>query len=53
MTEVEGDSTVPNSVPNAPFAGTEPLANKLGLKTMNSTDTTVNATASFVHKLST
>ncbi|ARP00954.1 Extracellular lipase precursor [Vibrio alginolyticus] len=48
MTEVDGDSTVPNSVPNAPFAGTEPLANKLGLKTVNSTDTTVNATASFV-----
>ncbi|GAJ69631.1 LOW QUALITY PROTEIN: putative lipase [Vibrio sp. JCM 18904] len=48
MTEVDGDSTVPNSVPNAPFAGTEPLANKLGLKTVNSTDTDVNATASFV-----
>ncbi|ELH7808870.1 lipase [Vibrio harveyi] len=48
MTEVDGDATVPNNVPNAPFAGTEPLAKKLGLKTVNSSDTTVNATASFV-----
>ncbi|AUV88483.1 VolA/Pla-1 family phospholipase [Vibrio campbellii] len=48
MTEVDGDATVPNNVPKAPFAGTEPLAKKLGLKTVNSSDTTVNATASFV-----
>ncbi|UTZ28971.1 lipase [Vibrio campbellii] len=48
MTEVDGDATVPNNVPKAPFAGTEPLAKKLGLKTVNSSDTAVNATASFV-----
>ncbi|MEF1262335.1 lipase, partial [Vibrio harveyi] len=40
--------TVPNNVPNAPFAGAEPLAKKLGLKTVNSSDTAVNTTASFV-----
>lgn len=48
MTEVDGDATVPNNVPNAPFAGTEPLAKKLGLKTVTSSDTAVNAIASFV-----
>lgn len=48
MTEVDGDDTVPNNVANAPFAGTEPLAAKLGLTTVNSSNTTVSASASFV-----
>ncbi|PFG58246.1 Pla-1/cef family extracellular lipase [Vibrio sp. ES.051] len=48
MTEVDGDATVPNNVTTAPFAGTEPLAEKLGLKKVHSSDTAVNATASFV-----
>lgn len=48
MTEVDGDDTVPNNVANAPFAGTEPLAAKLGLTTVNSSNTAVSASASFV-----
>ncbi|EGR0748465.1 lipase [Vibrio parahaemolyticus] len=48
MTEVEGDKTVPNNVANAPFAGTEPLAKKLGLTEVNSLNTAVAATSSFV-----
>ncbi|WP_440878612.1 VolA/Pla-1 family phospholipase [Vibrio natriegens] len=48
MTQTEGDSVVPNSVNNALFAGTEPLAKKLGLKKVNSSDPAVSATASFV-----
>ncbi|CAK3007527.1 Lysophospholipase VolA [Vibrio crassostreae] len=48
MTEVDGDETVPNNVANAPFAGTEPLAAKLGLTTVNSVDTAVSPSASFV-----
>ncbi len=48
MTEVDGDDTVPNNVANAPFAGTEPLAAKLGLTTVNSSSTTVSPSASFV-----
>ncbi|MDK9782874.1 lipase [Vibrio sp. B172a] len=48
MTEVDGDDTVPNNVANAPFAGTEPLAAKLGLTTVNSSSTTVAPSASFV-----
>ena len=48
MTEVDGDETVPNSVANAPFAGSEPLAQKLGLKTVNSSESQVNPTANFV-----
>lgn len=48
MTEVDGDDTVPNNVANAPFAGTEPLAAKLGLTTVNSSNTTVSPSASFV-----
>lgn len=31
MGQVQGDDTVPNTVANAPFAGTTPLATKLGL----------------------
>ncbi|YCO02066.1 VolA/Pla-1 family phospholipase [Vibrio sp. VNB-15] len=48
MTEVDGDDTVPNNVANAPFAGTEPLAAKLGLTTVNSSNTAVSPSASFV-----
>ncbi|PMO46733.1 lipase [Vibrio sp. 10N.222.52.B12] len=48
MTEVDGDDTVPNNVANAPFAGTEPLAAKLGLTTVNSANTAVSPSASFV-----
>ena len=48
MTETVGDSVVPNSVINAPFAGTEPLAKKLGLTEVNSSNTIVSPTASFV-----
>ncbi len=48
MTEVDGDDTVPNNVANAPFAGTEPLAAKLGLTTVNSASTAVSPSASFV-----
>lgn len=48
MTEVDGDDTVPNNVANAPFAGTEPLAAKLGLTTVNSASTSVSPSASFV-----
>ncbi|WP_045493490.1 VolA/Pla-1 family phospholipase [Vibrio hyugaensis] len=48
MTEVDGDDTVPNNVATAPFAGTEPLAAKLGLTTVNSANTAVSPSASFV-----
>ncbi|RIZ55188.1 VolA/Pla-1 family phospholipase [Vibrio sp. PID23_8] len=48
MTEVDGDDTVPNNVANAPFAGTEPLAAKLGLTTVNRSNTAVSPSASFV-----
>ncbi|PQJ70046.1 lipase [Vibrio jasicida] len=48
MTEVDVDDTVPNNVANAPFAGTEPLAAKLGLTTVNSASTAVSPSSSFV-----
>lgn len=32
MIEVLGDETIPNFVPNAPFSGTEPMAELLGLQ---------------------
>ncbi|MGY0614564.1 VolA/Pla-1 family phospholipase [Vibrio sp. FJH11] len=48
MTEADGDDTVPNNVTNAPFAGTEPLAAKLGLMAVNLSNTQVSPTASFV-----
>ncbi|CAE6938834.1 VolA/Pla-1 family phospholipase [Vibrio sp. B1FLJ16] len=48
MTEVDGDSVVPNSVDGAPFAGTEALAAKLGLAEVDSSSTSVSPTASFV-----
>ncbi|MGR5238187.1 VolA/Pla-1 family phospholipase [Vibrio alfacsensis] len=48
MAEVDGDDTVPNNVANAPFAGTEPLAAKLGLTTVNMSNTAVDPSASFV-----
>ncbi|MBE4574804.1 lipase [Vibrio navarrensis] len=48
MGMADQDTTVPNSVTSAPFAGTIPLATKLGLTTVNQSNTAVNATASFV-----
>ncbi|EJK2115110.1 lipase [Vibrio navarrensis] len=48
MGMADQDTTVPNSVTSAPFAGTIPLATKLGLTTVNPSNTAVNATASFV-----
>ena len=36
LIEVLGDETVPNSVPGAPFSGTEPMAALLGLPTVTS-----------------
>ncbi|MGR5132620.1 VolA/Pla-1 family phospholipase [Vibrio alfacsensis] len=48
MTEVDSDDTVPNNVANAPFAGSEPLAAKLGLTAVNSENTAVSPSASFV-----
>ncbi|MEZ8105964.1 VolA/Pla-1 family phospholipase [Vibrio cortegadensis] len=47
MSQVDNDQTVPNSVPLAPFAGTEPLALKLDLVTIDSTSSASNAAASF------
>ncbi|MFH4664959.1 VolA/Pla-1 family phospholipase [Vibrio cidicii] len=48
MSMADQDTTVPNSVTSAPFAGTIPLATKLGLTTVDQSNTAVNATASFV-----
>ncbi|WP_423841107.1 lipase [Vibrio mytili] len=48
MTEVDGDDTVPNKVDSAKFAGSEPLAEKLGLTKVNSTTTSVPPGSSFV-----
>lgn len=48
MGMADQDTTVPNSVTSAPFAGTIPLATKLGLTKVNQSNTAVNATASFV-----
>jgi Pla-1/cef family extracellular lipase len=48
MTETEGDSVVPNSVDNALFAGTDPLAARLDLVPVNSASTEVPPVSSFV-----
>ncbi|ARP40394.1 VolA/Pla-1 family phospholipase [Vibrio syngnathi] len=48
MGQVQGDDTVPNTVPNAPFAGTTPLAAKLGLKVVESKDMTIDGAKDFV-----
>ncbi|WP_264876210.1 VolA/Pla-1 family phospholipase [Vibrio agarivorans] len=40
FSQVAGDDTVPNNVPNRGFAGTEPLAAKLGLTVIDSASTT-------------
>ncbi|WP_135457875.1 VolA/Pla-1 family phospholipase [Vibrio echinoideorum] len=48
MGQVQGDETVPNTVANAPFAGTTPLATKLGLTVVDSSNTTPNGTKDFV-----
>ncbi|MDR9827412.1 alpha/beta fold hydrolase [Vibrio sp. FNV 38] len=42
LSQVKDDNTVPNSVENRGFAGTEPLALKLGLATLDSSNTTPN-----------
>ncbi|OED73356.1 lipase [Vibrio splendidus ZS-139] len=48
MAQVKDDDTVPNSVASAPFAGTTPLATKLGLTVVDSSNTTPNGTKDFV-----
>ncbi|WGK83689.1 alpha/beta fold hydrolase [Vibrio aestuarianus] len=48
--QVNGDSTVPNMVANAPFAGSEPLATKLGLTTINSSNSgSITNTKDFIN----
>ncbi|PHX06069.1 VolA/Pla-1 family phospholipase [Vibrio splendidus] len=48
MGQVQGDDTVPNTVANAPFAGTTPLATKLGLTVVDSSNTTPDGAKDFV-----
>ncbi|MEZ9391305.1 VolA/Pla-1 family phospholipase [Vibrio splendidus] len=48
MGQVQGDDTVPNTVANAPFAGTTPLATKLGLKVVDSSNTSPDGAKDFV-----
>ncbi|MEZ9147132.1 VolA/Pla-1 family phospholipase [Vibrio sp. 10N.286.52.C3] len=48
MGQVQGDDTVPNTVANAPFAGTTPLATKLGLTAVDSSNTTPDGAKDFV-----
>ncbi|EDK27725.1 putative lipase [Vibrionales bacterium SWAT-3] len=48
MGQVQGDETVPNTVADAPFAGTTPLATKLGLTVLDASNTTPNGTNDFV-----
>ena len=48
MGQVQGDKTVPNTVADAPFAGTTPLATKLGLTVVDASNTTPNGTNDFV-----
>ncbi len=48
MTETDGDLVVPNSVSYAPFAGSEALADKLGLVEINRSNTSVTPEASFI-----
>ncbi|WP_299139260.1 VolA/Pla-1 family phospholipase [uncultured Vibrio sp.] len=48
MGQVQGDDTVPNSVASAPFAGTTPLATKLGLTVVDSANLTPDGSKDFV-----
>ncbi|MGF1850938.1 lipase [Vibrio satsumensis] len=48
MGQVQGDNTVPNSVASAPFAGTTPLATKLGLTVVDSANLTPDGSKDFV-----
>ncbi|MGR5389067.1 VolA/Pla-1 family phospholipase [Vibrio crassostreae] len=48
MGQVQGDDTVPNTVANASFAGTTPLATKLGLTVVDSSNTTPDGAKDFV-----
>ncbi|MDN3628400.1 VolA/Pla-1 family phospholipase [Vibrio lentus] len=48
MGQVQGDDTVPNSVASAPFAGTTPLATKLGLTVVDSVNLTPDGSKDFV-----
>lgn len=48
MGQVQGDDTVPNTVANAPFAGTTPLATKLGLTVVDSSNTSPDGAKDFV-----
>jgi Pla-1/cef family extracellular lipase len=48
MAQVQEDQTVPNTVTNAPFAGTTPLATKLGLKVVDASSVTPDGVKDFV-----
>lgn len=48
MQQVKDDNTVPNNVPGAPFAGTEPLATKLLLNVVNSSSPSTTGVRNFV-----
>ena len=48
MGQAQDDQTVPNTVADAPFAGTTPLATKLGLTVVDASNTTPNGTKDFV-----
>ena len=48
MGQAQDDQTVPNTVADAPFAGTTPLATKLGLTVIDASNTTPNGTKDFV-----
>ncbi|WP_373945013.1 lipase [Vibrio chagasii] len=48
MGQVQDDQTVPNTVVDAPFAGTTPLATKLSLEVVDGNSTTPNGTKDFV-----
>ncbi len=48
MGQVQDDDTVPNSVASAPLAGTTPLATKLGLTVIDSSNTTPSGSGDFV-----
>lgn len=48
MGQVQDDQTVPNTVVDAPFAGTTPLATKLSLEVVDGNNTTPNGTKDFV-----
>ena len=48
MGQAQDDQTVPNTVADAPFAGTTPLATKLSLEVVDGNNTTPNGTKDFV-----